>query len=59
MLEKQSRAVRVTGYIQDEKLVIWKNVKKELEIKNGQKLTDSFILNFILSSIQKENKLLS
>ena len=54
--EKES-TTRIVGYVKSEKLDVWKSVKKELETRNGQKLTDSFIINFILGNIQREGKL--
>ncbi|MBK8393648.1 MAG: hypothetical protein IPL26_00135 [Leptospiraceae bacterium] len=51
------KATKISGYVQKEKLDVWTNVKRELEKRNGQKLNDSFILNFILGNIQREGKL--
>ena len=53
MLEKQ-KCVRITGYVQSEKLIIWNSVKRELENKNGQKLNDSFVLNYILGQLKQK-----
>jgi hypothetical protein len=50
-LEKQFKAVRVTGYVQPEKLLVWNAIKRDLENKNGQKLNDSFVLNYILGQL--------
>lgn len=50
-MEKQFKAVRVTGYVQPEKLLVWNAIKRDLENKNGQKLNDSFVLNYILGQL--------
>lgn len=57
-IEENEKTTRLVGYVQKDKLDVWFNVKKELEKRNGQKLNDSFILNFILENIQREGKLM-
>jgi hypothetical protein len=56
-IEENGKTTRVVGYVQKEKLDVWTSVKKELEKRNSQKLNDSFILNYILGSIQQDGKL--
>ncbi len=58
MAKQKGATIKVVGFVKKDKFPIWESVKKELESKNGQKLNDSFILNYILGSIQQDGKLM-